>query len=305
MTASASAGPTRPAIGFIGIGRMGAAMATRLHAAGHDLQIRDSAPAAVTAFIATHPGTRDASAGFVDLDILILMLPDSDVVEHVLEVEGIAETLRPGTLVLDMSSSEPLRTRALAARLAERGIRLADAPVSGGVRGAVAGTLSVLFGGDEAELAEVRPLLDRMARVVIHVGPVGAGHAAKALNNLVSAASVSITAEALHAAAAFGIEPSTMTAVLNASSGRSNTSENKAEQFMLSGTFDSGFALSLMAKDVGIGVALASNLGVSHELADAVAAQWRRLAFENPGADHTSVYNLTGLPRPAAERTSL
>ncbi len=96
-----------------------------------------------------------------------------------------------------------------------------------------------------------------------------------------------------------------MTAVLNASSGRSNTSENKAEQFMLSGTFDSGFALSLMAKDVGIGVALASNLGVSHELADAVAAQWRRLAFENPGADHTSVYNLTGLPRPAAERTSL
>jgi 3-hydroxyisobutyrate dehydrogenase len=142
-----------------------------------------------------------------------------------------------------------------------------------------------------------------MASTVIHVGPIGAGHAAKALNNLVSATSVSIAAEALHAAAAFGIDGHIMTAVLNASSGRSNTSENKVEQFMLSGSFDSGFALALMAKDVGIGASLARELGAGHELADAVAVQWSRLAAENPGADHTAVYAFTDPDRLSAERT--
>jgi 3-hydroxyisobutyrate dehydrogenase len=197
-----------------------------------------------------------------------------------------------------MSSSEPLRTRDLAARLGSRGLRFVDAPVSGGVRGAVAGTLAVMAGGDEADLAYLRPVLDVLGGKVLAVGPVGSGHAAKALNNLVSAATLSVTVEALRLGASFGIDPETMTAVLNSSSGRSNTSENKVAQFMLDGSYGSGFALQLMAKDVRIAVDLARALDRRTEIADRVAEQWSRVAASvTPETDHTAMYDLIGGPR--------
>ncbi|MFE9204498.1 NAD(P)-dependent oxidoreductase [Micromonospora sp. NPDC007230] len=284
-------------IGFIGLGKMGRPMAARLYEAGYRLTVADAAPDVAEGFVTDRP--KAVTAHTVDayraVDALILMLPNSAVVESVLEGDAVAEVLRPGTLVVDMSSSEPLRTRALAQRLAARGLRMLDAPVSGGVRGAVAGTLAVLVGGEEIDLAEVRPALQRLARTVIPVGPVGAGHAAKALNNLVSATTISVTVEALRLGERFGIPPETMTEVLNSSSGRSNTSENKAAQFMISGSYDSGFALQLMAKDVGIAVDLARELGQATEVADGVARQWRRVAGEvTPQTDHTAMYELIG-----------
>jgi 3-hydroxyisobutyrate dehydrogenase len=170
-----------------------------------------------------------------------------------------------------------------------------DAPVSGGVRGARAARLSVLVGGSEADLAQATPLLTAIGTTVIRVGDIGSGHAAKALNNLVSAATMSITVEALVIAEAFGITAGTMTEVLNSSSGRSNTSESKLAQFMTSGSFDSGFSLQLMAKDVGLAVALARALDRPVEVADRVAGQWRRLAGEvTPATDHTQLYTLLG-----------
>ncbi|WP_433508909.1 NAD(P)-dependent oxidoreductase [Nonomuraea sp. CA-143628] len=284
-------------VGFVGLGNMGAPMAARLAESGYLLTVTDAAPGVAAAFAAEHP-TAGVAAGpesFAAVQALILMLPNSAVVEEVLERDGLADALTPGSLVIDMSSSEPLRTRALAARLGAKGLPMLDAPVSGGVRGAKAGTLSVLAGGSPQELAWATPLLRAMARTVIPVGDIGSGHAAKALNNLVSAATISITVEALSLAESFGISPETMTRVLNSSSGRSNTSENKVAQFMTSGTFASGFALRLMSKDVDIAVDLARALSRPAEIADGVARQWRRVAGTvTPQTDHTEMYTLLG-----------
>lgn len=292
-------------IGFVGLGNMGGPMAARLAAEGHRLTVADAAPGVAAAFAAEHPTARaaDGNTSFARVRTLVLMLPDSDIVEQVLEGDGLAEALPPGCLVIDMSSSEPLRTRALAPRLADRGLSLLDAPVSGGVRGARAGTLSVLVGGDPQDLERAAPLLRAMARTVVPVGGTGCGHAAKALNNLVSAATVSVTVEALALGEAFGIPPETMTQVLNSSSGRTNTSENKVAQFMTSGSFDSGFALRLMSKDVDIAVGLARSLERPAELSGHVADQWRRISRSVPAhTDHTAMYALLGTGHGAGAR---
>jgi 3-hydroxyisobutyrate dehydrogenase len=288
-------------VGFIGLGNMGAPMAAHLADAGFALTVADAAPGVTERFVAGHP-TAIAAAGpesFATVQALILMLPTSEIVEDVLEREKVADALPPGCLVIDMSSSEPLRTRALAARLRAQGLSMLDAPVSGGVRGARAARLSVLVGGSQHDLTRATPVLNAMAATIIRVGDIGSGHAAKALNNLVSAATMSVTVEALVLAEAFGITADTMTKVLNSSSGRSNTSENKLAQFMISGSFDSGFSLRLMAKDVGLAIALARALDLRVEVADHVADQWRRIAGEvSPATDHTQMYTLLGATLP-------
>jgi 3-hydroxyisobutyrate dehydrogenase len=291
-------------VGFIGLGNMGSPMAAHLVDAGFTMTVSDAAPGVTEGFVAEHP-TSIAAAGrqsFATVQALILMLPTSDIVEDVLEHERVADALPPGCLVIDMSSSEPLRTRSLAARLQAKGSSMLDAPVSGGVRGARAARLSVLVGGSEADLARATPVLEAMSATIIRVGDIGTGHAAKALNNLVSAGTTSITVEALVLGQAFGITADTMTKVLNSSSGRSNTSENKLAQFMISGSFDSGFALRLMAKDVGLALALAQALDCPLEVAGHVADQWRRLAAEtSPATDQTQIYTLLGAKLPESQ----
>jgi 3-hydroxyisobutyrate dehydrogenase len=288
-------------VGFIGLGNMGWPMADHLVDAGFAVTVSDAAPGLTGKFVAEHP-TAVSAAGpdsFAGVQALILMLPTSDIVETVLEHDQVANALPPGCLVIDMSSSEPLRTRSLALRLRAKGLSMLDAPVSGGVRGARAAKLSVLVGGSEADLARATPVLEAMSATIIRVGDTGAGHAAKALNNLVSAGTMSITVEALVLGQAFGIAPDTMAKVLNSSSGRSSTSENKLAQFMISGKFDSGFALQLMAKDVGLAVALARALDCPLEVADLVADQWRRLSGQStPATDHTQIYTLLGATVP-------
>ncbi|MGW2055660.1 NAD(P)-dependent oxidoreductase [Streptomyces sp. NPDC001840] len=287
-------------LGFIGLGKMGTPMASLLHRAGFALVVGDLDEHAVAGFVDEHPGAVAATgpSSYGEVDALVLMVPNSAVVEAVLETDGVAAVLRPGTLVVDMSSSVPTRTRALAARLTGAGLRFVDAPVSGGVRGAVAGKLAVMAGGERSDLDQLVPVFEPLASTVIMVGPVGSGHAAKALNNLVSAATISVTVEALQLGERFGITPETMTEVLNSSSGRSNTSENKVIQFMTSGTFGSGFALHLMAKDVGIAVDLADALHQEAEVAHEVARQWSRIAAAvTAETDHTQMYELIGAQR--------
>jgi 3-hydroxyisobutyrate dehydrogenase len=288
-----------PKVGFIGLGNMGWPMASRLAGAGYPLTVLDADAAVCAGFVQSNSGVTAAGGpdAFGDVELLILMLPNSAIVEEVLETDAVADSLAGGCLVVDMSSSEPLRTQSLATRLVAKGLRMLDAPVSGGVRGARAGTLSVLVGGDDNDLDFARPLLDAMAARVIHVAGTGTGHAAKALNNLVSAATISITVEAIATGEAFGIAPAVMTQVLNISSGRSNTSENKVMQFMTSGTFDSGFSLQLMSKDVGIATTLAGALDQPAEIANEIARQWRRIASQvTPTTDHTQMYALLGKP---------
>jgi len=203
--------------------------------------------------------------------------------------------LKRGACVIEMSSADPNRTRALAARLQEQGVALIDAPVSGGVKKAVAGTLAIMVGGDEQVFAQQKPLLECLGKAISYVGPVGAGHALKALNNYVSAAALLATAEAIHVGAAFGIDAATIVDVINASTGKNNTTENKAHQFMLNGAFNSGFSLALQAKDVGIAAALGTSVNLPMALAHKVSAMTSDASQAlGPTADHTELYKFVG-----------
>ncbi|WP_413724979.1 NAD(P)-dependent oxidoreductase [Sodalis sp. RH16] len=289
-------------IGFCGLGMMGTPMTQCLADAGFSLCLGDAdRRRQETLMDRLGAGPLDAARA-AGLDALITMLPNSDIVENVLlgdKSPGLASMLPKGAVVIDMSSSEPARSRRLGAQLKEMGLDYLDAPVSGGVKKAVAGELAILAGGEEAVLNRCRPLLEAMGKSVLHIGAAGSGHAAKALNNYVSAAGLLATVEALHIAEGFGIDPGVMTDVLNASTGRSNTSENKVKQYMLSGAFNSGFALQLMNKDLRIGRALARDLGYPMRFGAVCAQLWDEAARRAaPGADHTEMYRLINRSMP-------
>lgn len=278
-------------IGFIGLGMMGLPMAHLLCEAGHELIVQDVNATAAERFAAAHPGARVAvaPADFGAAEVLITMLPNSAVVNEVLS--SLVGILPQGAVVVDMSSSDPVQTRELAGKLAGAGIAMLDAPVSGGVTKAVDGSLAIMVGGAGSVVETVRPILAILGRVITHVGPIGAGHALKALNNYVSAAGLIATAEAIHAGVAFGLDPNTVVDVINASTGKNNTTENKAHQFMLSGTFNSGFSLALQAKDVGIAVSLGTALGQKMELGRKIEEITHDAsAALGAGADHTELY---------------
>jgi len=284
-------------IGFIGLGMMGKPMAARLHAAGYPLLVGDALPAVIQAFVDAHPGATAArdGAAFDSCNAVITMLPDSDAVESVVlgaaGGKGVAHYVKPGALIVDMSSSQPMRTRALAQSLGQRGILFLDAPVSGGVKRAIDGSLAIMIGGDAGVLESAREMLGHLGKTLTHVGAAGAGHAMKALNNYVSAAGLVAAAEALHAGKRFGLDPSVMTDVFNSSTGRNNTTENKVKPFMLSGAFNSGFSLALMAKDLGIAMALGDAVGTPMRLGHEVLGMWSTASQQLPkGADHTEMY---------------
>jgi 3-hydroxyisobutyrate dehydrogenase len=278
-------------IAFIGLGNMGGPMAERLVSAGHRVVGFDVAPAARERLEAAGGSSAETAAeAAADADLVILMLPNSAIVESVTTGDGgVLAAARPGTLFVDMSSSEPLRTRALAEAVDAAGARLIDAPVSGGVKGAVAGTLTIMVGGDEGDLDRARGVLEVLGKPAL-VGPVGAGHALKAINNLMSAAHLWVTSEAMLTGIAFGLDPNTMLDAINTSSGRSGSTQLKWPNFIVGETYDSGFGLGLMLKDMKIATGLAESLGVPHTLSDQAVLHWGTADADlGPGADHTEV----------------
>jgi len=278
-------------VGLVGLGNMGREIADCLAEQGRSLLVGDANEAALVEFLALHPACEPLGARWDEIDVLILVLPNSDVVDTV--VEGAMPFLRRGTLVVDMSSSIPARSRLLAEKLGSQGCDFVDAPVSGGVVGARERRLSVLMGGSEPNVRRVQELVGACAKSLIHVGDVGAGHAAKALNNLVSAGGLSLTVEAIRAAEAFGIAPEQMLAVLNGSSGRTNTSESKVAQFMFSGSYGAGFSQHFMTKDIEIAIGLMTALGQTGEVSRSVREQWVDASRRVDGtADHTEMYRL-------------
>jgi 3-hydroxyisobutyrate dehydrogenase len=285
------------AVGFIGLGMMGRPMASRLHGAGFALLAYDTIEGARDRFAESAPGAAMATRiqDFAACDAVVTMLPSSVAVDAVVlgheDGSGLIDLMKPGSALVDMSSSDPTRTRALAAALAQRGIEMLDAPVSGGARRAADGSLAIMVGGDAALLESWRPLFLAMGTSVAHVGPAGAGHAMKALNNYVSAAGLIAAAEALLVGQAFGIDPSVMTDVLNNSTGRNNSTENKVKQFILSGRFDAGFSLALMDKDLATALDLFMSLNARSTLCEQVTRLWHdAAAVMPPGADHTEIY---------------
>jgi len=277
-------------VAFVGLGNMGAPMAGRLLEAGHRVIGFDLSEKAVQRFT-EHGGVAadSAAAAASDADVTILMLPSSAVVESVLD-DGLAAVLRPGAVVVDMSSSEPMRTRALARRIAdERGVDLIDAPVSGGVKGAVNGTLTIMVGGAPSVVSAALPILELLGRPV-RVGDIGAGHALKALNNLLSATHLMVTSEAILVGERFGLDPEVMLTVINGSSGRSGSTENKWPNFIVPKTYDSGFALNLMLKDMRIATDLARQLGRPSLLGEHAVALWSQASETlDSAADHTEI----------------
>jgi 3-hydroxyisobutyrate dehydrogenase len=268
---------------------MGLPMARRLVAAGYRVQGYDRA--AITAFAEAGGTPVDETAATArDAAAIVLMLPDSAAVEAVLAGDGLLAAAAPGTVLIDMGSSRPLDTRAWAARAAERNVGFVDAPVSGGVRGAVQGTLTVMTGGEHDDVARVRPLLQVVGGRVLHVGGPGAGHALKALNNLMSATHLLLTSEAMLAGQRFGLDPEIMLEAVNGSSGRSGSTERKWPDHILPGTFDSGFGLRLMLKDMRIAIELAEATGITPQLGRAATELWAEAAeMLPPTADHTEI----------------
>ena len=280
-------------VGFIGVGAMGRPMAARAARAGFGLTLLD-ADAGRAEEVAAVLGARVAEDGAAlagEAEMIVTMLPTSAIVGIVLD--GVLPSLRPGTVLVEMSSGAPAATRALAARVARAGGVLIDAPVSGGVKRAETGELAIMVGGEDAAIDRAMPLLRSMGTTITRIGPVGSAHAMKALNNLVSAGGFLMGIEALLIGQRFGLDPSVMVDVLNASTGMSNSSQKKFKQFVLSRSFDAGFGLDLMVKDLGIALDVARQTGTAAPVSALVREMWAAAqAMLGPGQDHTAAAKL-------------
>jgi 3-hydroxyisobutyrate dehydrogenase len=287
---------TSKRVGFIGLGNMGTPMAANLVRHGHDVMAYDIAADRARQFAQAHAAhaTEDLAELAAHADIVITMLPTGrEVREALMEAQNgaLIATLRRGTIAVDMSSADPVATRALGDDLAERHITLVDAPVSGGVPRATDGTLAIMIGGNSAAVAAVKPVLAAMGRNLFEVGGLGCGHAMKALNNFLAGTSYAAAVEAIVVGRQFGLDPAVMTDVINASTGRSFASENLIKQHVLSGKFATGFALALLAKDLKIAADLAEQIGIDAPLGRLVSDLWGEARDAVGGEqDHTRAF---------------
>ena len=267
-------------------------MARRISLAGYRLMVMDASREAVERFQSRVECSAELTPAALGqaCRVVITMLPDGHAVRQaVLGKDGLAYGLATGSVLIDMSSSAPAGTRELAAELAESAIALIDAPVSGGVARAEEGKLAIMAGGDAVSVERCGGLFAALGQVFA-TGPCGSGHAMKALNNYLSAIALGAAAEAVIAGERFGIDPATMIRILNSSTGRNTATEQKFPAFVLPRTFNSGFALGLMAKDLRIALRLARESGAPTFLLESCANLWQRaeqqLGF---GADNTEV----------------
>lgn len=285
-------------IGFVGIGAMGTPMAGNLARAGYKLVVFDLDTTRTAALSGTHAVTvaKNLAELGAAANIIITMLPDGKAVRTALcgNNDGFKDCLlehaAKNTLVIDMSSSSPMGTRDLGVLLEQRKLQFIDAPVSNGVKGATAATLSIMVGGDRIIFERVQPMLQKMGSQIYHAGPLGAGHAIKALNNYVSAAGLIAACEAMHAGQAFGIDPGVVVDIINTSSGMNNTTKNKCRQYMISGTYNAGFSAGLMAKDVRTALEIAQAMQTSTLFAKPTAEVWSAMEKQMGFAsDHTEM----------------
>lgn len=261
-------------LGFIGLGTMGSRMVKRVSAAGLDVRILDVDPAVSRAVAADTGAVAVASnAELAHSDAVVLMVPNSAIVESVLGLQddprSLVASLQPGTLVIDMSSSDPESTRRMAQRLNDAGLRMIDAPVSGGPSRAATGELTIMVGGEADDVEYAGPLLRTIGNRVTHTGPVGSAHALKALNNLLSAIGIVGALEVLAVGKKFGLDPQLMLEVINTSTGRNHATEVKIAQQVLTRDWNVGFSLELTVKDIQTAQKLASSVGVEIPVSDA------------------------------------
>jgi len=283
-------------VGFIGLGNMGLPMAANLARAGQELIVYDLNRKVVDDFVAEFDARPANGLESVaqNADIVITIVPTGKDVRRIVMGQdgeaGLADFMEKGKLLVDMSSSDPTGTVQLAKELAERGIPMVDAPVSGGVRRAKDGSLAIMVGGAAEDVDRCRGLLDIMGKQIFECGPIGCGHAIKALNNMLSAIGLAAAGEALIIGKKFGLDPKTMIDTINLSSGKNNATEVKFHQFVLNDAFNAGFGNGLMLKDLTTAQDLARATGVPAPFTAAVREAYAAtLAEYGPAADHTHV----------------
>jgi 3-hydroxyisobutyrate dehydrogenase len=279
-------------IGFVGLGAMGALMVARLIDAGHDVAVFDTRAEAMAPHVARGARSCPSAGAVADAASTVLVsLPTPDV------VRAVAGELAQGDAIkafVDLSTTGPEVAAEVAASLSAAGVACLDAPVSGGVAGAQAGTLTIMAAGDEALFESLRPLLEVLGRNVVLVGAEpGQGQLAKVLNNLLSASAIAITGEALALGVRGGLSARTLLDVFNSSSGRNTASADKFPRHVLPRTFGAGFRLELMHKDVELCLAEARRQEVPMALGGAVGALWTRAAASAAaGADCTEIVRM-------------
>jgi len=283
-------------IGFIGLGNMGFPMASRLVEAGYSLSVYDIQSDVQAAFLKSRSamGMNTPAEVAKSSDLIITMLPDGKAVSAVVmgteEFVGIIDVMSQGAILIDMSSSSPMDTKKIGQILESRKIQMIDAPVSGGVRKAKSGELAIIAGGRAEAVDRCRPIFEVLGSRIFHSGPLGSGHAVKALNNMCSAAGLIAATEVLLVGKKFGLNPRVMNDILNASTGRNNSTENKMTQYVFSRSFSSGFSLDLMVKDLTTATDLAKDIGVPALFSSECRKLWvaAQSGLEN-GVDHTDV----------------
>lgn len=285
-------------VGFVGIGNMGWPMARNIVSAGHCVLVHDADRDRARRFASEHGGRAPESLEALgrEADLVVTMLPAGGDVRAVVlgdgeDSPGIAAGLRPGAIVVDMSSSDPLGTRELGAALREHGVALIDAPVSGLVAKAETGTLTIMIGtDDDAAFVKAEPVLRLLGERLVRVGALGCGHAMKALNNVVAASAFAATTEALIVGKRFGLDPAVMTQIMSTSTGRNFHTDVSFPDHVLNRRFSTGFTLGLLAKDVAIAAELGASLGAAAPVIELVS----RLIAEGrdevgPAEDNTAV----------------
>jgi len=283
-------------IAFCGLGRMGGVLAERLRSAGVEMRVYDAAASVRQAFRERAFDVRESLAEAASsAESVWLCLPSSsDVRVAVMGPGGLLGAQPHPGLVVDLTSGRPSATREIGIALAARGVRMLDAPVSGGVAGARAGQLTVMVGGDPRLMESVGALFGAFASRVVWAGELGAGHAVKAVNNALSAVSLAVTSEMLSASVAHGIQPEVAMAAINAGSARSQNSEVKFIQHILPGSFNAGFTAGLMHKDIGTACQIGMERGVALPLTAVVQEVWAALVARfGRSADFTRIYELS------------
>jgi 3-hydroxyisobutyrate dehydrogenase len=283
-------------IAFLGLGDIGALMASHLAHEPFDLVVWNRTSAKAKDFARDHKAkiAETAAEAVKDAQVVITCLPSSVEVEAVLHGEnGMLESLSTGAVLIDCTSGDPPTSRSIAAELEARGVGFIDAPVSGGTTAAKAGTLTVMWGGEESVFERVRPVIEAFGKKIVHAGKVGSGDALKAVNNALLAVHILSAAEGLSVLVKAGVDPTIALDVINASSGRSNSSENLIPQRVLTRAFPRTFRLALLDKDIGIAAVLADDLGAHTPLIALTAGRFHE-AREKLGekADHVEAVKM-------------
>lgn len=283
-------------VAFLGLGDIGSPMAAHLTREPFDLVVWNRTASKAEDFVREHKARAapTPAEAVKDADVVITCLPSSIEVEAILHGDnGMLDALRKGAVLVDCTSGDPPTSRSIAAELGGRGVDFIDAPVSGGTVAAKSGTLTVMWGGEALVFERVRPVIEAFGKKIVHAGPVGSGDALKAVNNALLAVHILSTAEGLAVLVKAGVDPKVALEVINASSGRSNTSENLIPQRVLTRAFPRTFRLALLEKDIGIAAVLADDLGARTPVISLAARRFHE-AREKLGeaADHVEAVKM-------------